>query len=148
MEVKIYPGISDNHTDKRRRIEEAVLEKALLLPFPVRQVKIITFFQEAIDSKMPVGNHYHPKSSERDELFVFVGELSQAERKNSPVAVIFRFREPGESETQEAKLKVGDACFVPAGYSHAFLPLRRGLRMIGFSNKPFLKEDDVIDKLF
>lgn len=149
MEIEIYRGdFRDSHTDLRRRINDAAFPEEIALPFSLRQVKTIDFFPEAIEKKMAVGNHYHPVESCRHEFFTVVGLLSEKEKKNPPDALIFKWRKVGESEIQETKLKVGDACFVPAGNTHVFVPLREGICLVGLSNKPFNDADDVKDPIF
>ncbi len=148
MEITIFRGTPDCHIDERREIDDTFLGEEIKLPFPVRQFKTIIFTPQAVVAGMAVGNHYHPEKTNRQEFFVFQGQLSEKEKKNPPVAALFRFRKAGEQEIEESKLKVGDACLVPAGYAHAFVPVREGVYMVGISNKPFDKGDDVTDKLF
>jgi quercetin dioxygenase-like cupin family protein len=147
MEVQIISGIPGNHIDIRRIIDETVLETGFLPSFPIKQVKVITFPKEAVEQKAVIGNHYHPQESGRQEFYVIIGKPSEEEEKNSLPAFVFKFRKAGDQEFQEVVLNVGDACFIPPGYSHAFQPLRNQLCLIGVSNKSFSQEDDVPDKL-
>ncbi|MBI2038496.1 MAG: hypothetical protein HYT19_01055 [Candidatus Nealsonbacteria bacterium] len=144
MNVKIFRGKSGYHKDERRLIRDAVLE-SVRLPFPVVQVKTLNFFDAAVEQKMPVGNHYHPRESRRHEFFVFLGKLPE---KDNPPAAIFRYREAGKNDFTEINLQLGDSCFVPAGVSHAFLPLVPGVEVVALSNKAFDDDDDIPDKLF
>lgn len=150
MEVKIYLGNPQNYKDERRIRDSTVLEKALLLNFPIQQIEAITFFQKTVRLGMAIENHYHPESSGRQEFFVILGKLSEEEKEISPQAVTFRFRKAGEPKIEQEMLRAGDACLVPAGYSHSFLPVRDGLCIICISNKPFSQgdEDAIPDKLF
>lgn len=151
FEVAFYPGCAGFHKDARRTIMDVVLDGAIQVPFSVRQVKTIQFTEEALARKLIVGNHYHPVSSDRHELFFFIGQVPEEEEANPPPAAIFRFRkaeaEPESSPTQNI-IKVGEACLVPAGIAHAFVPLRSGITMIGLSNKAFDQADDIPDRLF
>jgi dTDP-4-dehydrorhamnose 3,5-epimerase-like enzyme len=111
--------------------------------------KLIMFKEEAVSQeKAIVGQHYHTKKSNRKEFFVIVGKISEAE-KGWPGAVIFKFRKVDGTGTAEiALLRMGDACYIPPGYSHSFKLLTAKAYMIGKSNKPYNSEDDVKDKLF
>lgn len=144
MSVVIFTGVADCVSDNRRVIQEAVLGGEFNLPFPAKHFKIITLSQEAVDRALAVGNHYHDKESGRDEFFVILGGRSG--EKHAP-AFKFRYREP-DGSVQETELMVGDACYVPVGWSHAFLPLKSGLQILGISNTAYFKENDIPDKLF
>lgn len=144
MNVLVFTGIADCLSDNRRTIQEAVLEGGFKLPFTVKHFKILTLSQEAIDRGLAVGNHYHDNKSGRHEFFVILG--GRSEKKHSPVCK-FRYREPGGA-VQETELMMGDACFVPVGWSHAFLPLKSGLQILGISNTAYSSKDDVPDQLF
>lgn len=141
MQVRIFKGKAWKHVDKRRRIDNAVLKESVQIPFSLRHFELINLFQEAADQGLAVGNHYHIEESGKYEFFVILGESSK-----SP-AFKFRFRKPGQ-KTQEVEMRVGDACFIPPTWSHAFLPLVSGVNIFGFSNLEYNSKHDIADKLF
>lgn len=144
MDLIIFTGIANSVADERRTLNDAALGKSFDFPFAAKQFKVLTMSQQAVDRKLAVGNHYHPKESGREEFLVVLGGKSG--EKSLP-ACRLRYRELGGA-VNETELMFGDACYVPAGWSHAFLPLRPGLQILGVSNKEFREEDDVPDKLF
>ena len=150
MEVEIYRGAPGNNIYQWGEIDKTFLERGFLPNFLMEYFGLIRFRRETVDSKTPAGNYYYPQSSGKHEFFIILGEISEEDEKNPPEAVIFRFRKAGDKEIREETLKMGYACFIPAGWSHAFLPLKHGLCIISFSNKPYLKveEEAVLDELF
>ncbi|MDO8424401.1 MAG: hypothetical protein Q7S70_00495 [bacterium] len=140
--VKIYRGKPGWHIDKRRIIIDTVFREGMVLPFPIKQVKVIDFSREGVDQAMAVGNHYHSKESGRQEFFTVLGA------PESSLCLSFRWRKAGQEKIEEKGLMNGDGVYVPPGYSHAFVPLMSGVKLLGLSNLPFRDEDDIADKLF
>lgn len=122
------PGL---HTDKRRRILDAVLSDDLDLPFAVRQIKIV----EVLEAGMVVGNHYHTEESGRYECFVVL----------SPFTI--RFRESPGEEVQERLMAPGDGCLIPPTVSHAFRAEAPG-HILGLANLKYDSKHDIPDILF
>lgn len=151
MEVLIFRGKAAGHIDNRREIRDTTLEMPVTLPFPIRQVKLINFSVQAVIQMLVVGNHYHTEESERYEFYVIYSKESQGSsglNGLSEPACIFRFRKAGERELQEIRMKAGDACLIPPGNSHAFMPIRAGVQIFGLSNLEYDSAHDVKDKLF
>lgn len=144
MGVIILSGFADCVSDNRRVIQEAVLSRGFIIPFPVMQFKIMSFSRESVKQGLQVGNHYHKKESGREEFFVVLGGKSGL--KYEP-AIRFRYRE-SDGAIQEKELSVGDACYVPVGCSHAFMPLKPGLKLLGLCNMAYNKTNDTPDELF
>lgn len=126
------------HTDPRRIIDDTTFPEAI--SFPVRQIKTITFSDDAIRDGRAVGNHLHTKESGRWELFVALGDTDESLFR-------FRFRKPG-GKVQERIMQAGDTCVIPPEHSHSFVPLRTGATILGISNQPYDSAHDVPDKLF
>ena len=129
------------HSDKRRTIRDVTLPEGMGFPFIVRQFKTITLSNTAVKQGLAIGNHYHTMESHRWEFYVVVGE------EDFPL-FRFRFRGAGEKDFHEQEMTAGDACIIPPMHSHAFLALRPGVQLFGFSDCPYRSEDDVLDKLF
>lgn len=145
MDVIVFAGLADSVTDKRRTIDEVILGREFEIPFAVKQIKIIRLTKEAVDQGLAVGNHYHTIESGREELFIVWGGKSA--KKHAPIFK-FKYREFGREEIQDVELMSGDACYVPPGWSHSFLPLKAGLEIWGFSNMEYDSKHDLPDKLF
>lgn len=127
------------HTDERRIITDVTLPTGFKIPFEVRQFKIIDLTTKAIEEASVIGNHFHSRKSRRWEFFVAVGEKEHSLFKA-------RFRDP-TGETYEREMKAGDTCLIPPMHSHAFMGLRWGAQLWGFSNLPHNPEYDLPDKL-
>ena len=148
MEVLVFRGKAAGHIDNRREIKDTSLEEAVELPFKLVQIKLINLFAEAVIQRLAVGNHYHTEESGRYEFYVVYCEGSQEPSGLLEPACLFRFRKAGEGELQEIRMMAGDACLIPPGNSHAFLPLRAGVQILGLSNLKYDSGHDVTDKLF
>lgn len=145
MEVEIYEGTSYHHADENTIRDGMVLKKGVL--YLEKDVHLIRFQK---GSREPIEEHYHPESSGIYQYFRILGSSSKGEEENPSPAVIFRFRKAGGLGFKEVELKMGQSCFVPAGYSHGFKPKKDGLCISCSSNKPFsqAEEEAVPDKLF
>jgi len=142
-EVKIYRGTPYNDTNGRGIIDGTVFEKGVMSQ--TKDICLITF---PPGSRKPTEGHYHPK---KYEFFVILGKISKKEKGDPLEAVILRFKKAGRLGFEEVTLNVGDSCYVPAGYSHAFKPKRDRLCIVCIANKePSSQkdEDTVPDKLF
>ncbi len=128
------------HTDERRAIIDFCLPEGFELPFTLRQTKVVKLTQKAVESGLAVGNHYHTNESGRQEFFVAVGE---------PGVPLFKvsWREARKEVPFVDLMYAGDACHIPTGVSHAFVGLRPGVELWGFSNLPYDSAHDVPDKL-
>lgn len=127
------------HNDARREITDFVLPKDLVLPFPIRQVKIVSMHAEAAQYGLVVGNHYHPAGTGRYEFFIATGpdgDLFEARYRIRP------------EKNSEFTMRRGDACLIPPELSHAFKPLQAGATLIGLSNLAYDSAHDVSDVLF
>ena len=125
------------HNDSRRQLNDVTLPGPL--PFPVVQMKSLDFHSDGVEEGRPVGNHYHSEKSGRIEFFVAVGGKGD----------LFQFfwKDPGSEEVKEQTMKCGDACLIPVGTSHSFIPLQEGCQIWGFSNTPHDPANDLSDEI-
>ncbi|OHA18650.1 MAG: hypothetical protein A2664_00275 [Candidatus Taylorbacteria bacterium RIFCSPHIGHO2_01_FULL_46_22b] len=138
MLVRLQKAVVGGHEDHRRVITDIVVED---IPFPVVQTKVIRFKPESV-GKFAVGNHYHIVECNRWEFFVAVGP---------PALPLFTFRwcEAGQTANHSQYIMHnGDACLIPPGNSHAFMPDEGGASLWGFSNLQYDSAHDVPEKLF
>ncbi len=124
--------------DPRGDIIDITFPENEMLPFDMRQNKIVP-----LSTELPRGEHFHKPETGRIEVFVVVSKT----RDKSVVKA--RFRNLSSSgRISEIKMKTGDAVFIPPGISHSFLALEEGVSLFGYSNIPYNKAHDTIDKLF
>ncbi len=133
---------ASGHDDNRRTITDIVFPDGFEWPFRVKQFKEMDFKAEAVAQKLPVGNHYHTMASGRRELFVAVGpadtDLFILHRR-------YRARK-GVIETDQT-MRAGDACYIPTGVTHTFIPLHPEAKLWGFSNMAYDAKHDIEDNL-
>ena len=146
-EVKIFQGTPYSNANGRGIIDGAVLTVKNGITLLMKDIHLITF---PPGSREPTENHYHPEDSGIYQYFVILGKLSKKKEGNPPEAVTFRFKKAGRLKFEELTLRVGDSCFVPAGFGHAFRPEEDRLCIACISNKPFSQAEEkaVTDRLF
>lgn len=140
MDLQFFHLERSGHADERRSIIDVTFPGGIEIPFSIVHAKIIFLSQAAVDNGLSLGNHFHTTDSNRIEFFIAVGE------EDVP---LFRIRaKRGGEELVEKIMKNGDACLVPPGVTHAFLPLRAGVQLWCYSNTAYNPEHDVPDQLF
>lgn len=137
-EITFYTVERGGHLDLRRRIQDMILPD---VPFPIHQVKVLYLTAEAVRLALAVGNHFHIPESGRWELFVVVSE-------EAGDVMRFRYRNSRGGAIEERVLATGEACLIPPGCSHAFVPLVPGVELWGFAPMAYNADHDVADKLF
>ena len=123
------------NADERRELDDITFPGPL--PFLVIQTKRLSFSADSVKEGKPVGNHWHSKESGRIEFFVAVGGEGDLFR--------FAWKESGSGEVKETIMKCGEACLIPVGASHAFVPLQDGCQIWGWSNKKHEQKNDKPD---
>lgn len=123
------------HDDPARRLlTDITLPEEL--PFFPRQIKVLDFHDGGVREGRPVGNHWHPKEGCRTEFFVAVG------KEDRP---LFRFVWKESGQLKETEMRCGDACLIPPGVSHAFVPMLEGAQLWGYSNIKHNPQNDIPD---
>lgn len=138
--IQMFSVKTEVNSDSRRSLSEIVFLDQFPLMFPVGQVKVITFTDDAVRYRQTVGNHYHTIESGRHEVFVAVGPANVE-------LIRFRYRDGTAGPVKEVMMKNGDACLIPPGHSHAFTPLAPEVALWGLSNIPYDSAHDVKDVL-
>jgi hypothetical protein len=109
-------------------------------PLQIRQLKLITFTEESVKSRLIVGNHRHFGESGQWEVIIVLG--------NENVEYVnFRFRNH-LSAIGERRLVGGDIVIIPPGCSLALIPLIPGAQVIEISNQEYRNINYEIDILF
>jgi hypothetical protein len=109
-------------------------------PLQIRQLKLITFTEESVKSRLIVGNHRHFGESGQWEVIIVLG--------NENVEYVnFRFRNH-LSDIGERRLVGGDIVIIPPGCSLALIPLIPGAQVIEISNQEYRNINYEIDILF
>lgn len=140
MATQFFRLQDSRHVDGRRSIVDFTFPTGVEIPFIVKQVKIISLSQEAVDNALSIGNHFHTGSSNRIEFFIAVG------KEGVPLFRV-RTREQG-GEVIEQEMRNGDACLILPETTHSFLPLVAGAQLWGISNLAYDSKHDVVDRLF
>jgi hypothetical protein len=109
-------------------------------PLQIRQLKLISFTEESVKSRLIVGNHRHFGESGQWEVIIVLG--------NENIEYVhFRFRNH-LSDIGERRLVGGDIVIIPPGCSLALIPLIPGAQVIEISNQEYRNINYEIDILF
>jgi hypothetical protein len=138
MKVKFCKVINFSEETEVRSLSDFYLPENIRLPFYPRLFRAIQPSELAVKNKLVLGNHYHPKKSNRWEFFAISGK---------PKVNLFKFRYKIGKNVREKLLKNGDAILMPQDISHAFLPLRKGVILFELSNIPYDKSQSVSDEI-
>jgi len=127
------------HKDARRAIAGAVGN--LKFPFPIRQIKFVEFSAYAVSGRLVAGNHRFKRASGQWEIIVVLGKSGMT---------FFKFRHKNylNDKVFEKDLRGGDIVVVPPGCTMAFIPLKKGARIIELSNKEYNSKNFVKEMLF
>lgn len=134
------------HEDQRRKITDVVIRfpeafASAVAQTGLLQTKTVAMTSEAVKNGLVVGNHYHTPESNRHELFVATGPEGE---------LLFKFAYvsgAADATAEEIVMARGDACYVPPGITHAFVPLVDGAELVGYSNQAYCAEHDVPHKI-
>ena len=138
--VELFRAIAlGGHGDRRRVITDVIIPfhrgfAEAVNASQMLQTKIIVVSETAVNAKMVLGNHYHING--RHELFVVRGESAEE-------IFLFCYISANSTEVEKVFMRNGDACYVPPGITHAFVPLADDAVLFCWSNLPFSDADDV-----